>query len=287
MTRKKGKMMAIVQCIVLALCVTSVNSAAASASHKMIRSKLSSTTAPDFARHIFQKDSSALSAVVVAASGTGKAVLKTAATASKPVLGDIIAKALGYVIGAGSMAVYLPILLSLLKNKSSDGFSAQTWVFNLLGISLACIYPIKKLFPLSTFVELLLLVVQSVGILGLICHYQGLTKEYLAFLVVYGFAGMYAVATPIPAKVLQATQVAAILVCNYANIPQIVLTFQKKKASWSPITAAMSAAGNLIRIFTTFQLTKDPLVLSGYLLGFFTNAILLAQTMFYGSDTTK
>lgn len=280
--------MAFVQGIVFALCLTAANSAAASnASPKILRPKLSSTIAPpDFARQIFQqqKDSSALTSVVAASAGAGKAVLKTAATATKPVLGDVIAKVLGYVIGAGSMAVYLPILLSLLKNKSSDGFSAQTWVFNLLGISLACIYPIKKLFPLSTFVELTLLVAQSVGILGLICYYQGMMKEYTGFMVAYALVGFYAIATPIPSTALQATQVAAILVCNYANIPQIVLTFRRKKASWSPITSAMSAAGNLIRIFTTFQLTKDPLVLSGYLLGFFTNAVLLAQSVFYGSE---
>lgn len=48
----------------------------------------------------------------------------------------------------------------------ADGFSVATWVFNLLGITLACIYPLKKGFPISTFAELLLLVVQSTGILG-------------------------------------------------------------------------------------------------------------------------
>jgi hypothetical protein len=38
---------------------------------------------------------------------------------------------------------------------------------------------------------------------------------------------------------------------------------QSKKAVWSPITSFMSMGGNLIRIFTTIQLTKDPLVMSG------------------------
>lgn len=89
-----------------------------------------------------------------------------AAAAAPSTAGTIVAKALGYVIGAGSLAVYLPILLSLLKKKSADGFSVATWVFNLLGITLAVIYPLKKGFPMSTFVELVLLVVQSTGILG-------------------------------------------------------------------------------------------------------------------------
>lgn len=81
-------------------------------------------------------------------------------------IGTIVAKALGYVIGVGSLAVYLPIVVSLLKKQSSDGFSVATWVFNLMGITLAVLYPLKKGFPMSTFVELLIMVIQSTGILG-------------------------------------------------------------------------------------------------------------------------
>jgi hypothetical protein len=95
------------------------------------------------------------------------------ATAAAPVaavapatVGTVVAKFLGYVIGAGSLAVYLPIVFSLLNKKSADGFSVATWVFNLMGITLAVIYPLKKGFPMSTFVELVLLVIQSTGILG-------------------------------------------------------------------------------------------------------------------------
>jgi hypothetical protein len=137
-------------------------------------------------------------------------------------------------------------------------------------------------------VELILLAAQSIGILGLICYYQQLTKEYLAFMVVFVSATFVTTITHIPSSILQATQIAAILVCNYANIPQIILTFRRGKASWSPITAAMSMAGNLIRIFTTFQLAAgDKLILGGYILGFVTNAILLAQVLFYGSADSK
>lgn len=94
------------------------------------------------------------------------AAAAAATTAAPSTVGTIVAKALGYVIGVGSLAVYLPIVFSLLKKKSADGFSVATWVFNLMGITLAVIYPLKKGFPVSTFVELLLLVVQSTGILG-------------------------------------------------------------------------------------------------------------------------
>jgi PQ loop repeat len=93
-------------------------------------------------------------------------VAAASAVAAPSTIGTVVAKALGYVIGAGSLAVYLPIVISLWKKKSADGFSVATWVFNLMGITLAVIYPLKKGFPMSTFVELVLLVIQSTGILG-------------------------------------------------------------------------------------------------------------------------
>lgn len=99
-------------------------------------------------------------------SHTASIVATASAVAAPSTVGTVVAKALGYVIGAGSLAVYLPIVFSLWKKKSADGFSVATWVFNLMGITLAVIYPLKKGFPMSTFVELVLLVIQSTGILG-------------------------------------------------------------------------------------------------------------------------
>jgi len=209
-------------------------------------------------------------------------VLASAAAAAAPAATAMTAKVFGYVLGAGSMLVYTPILLSLLKKKNSEGFSVATWVYNLLGMSIALVYPFKMAYPLSTYIELLILTVQSVGILGLVCTYQNLLKEYVAGMSVFSLLVAGVVWGPaINPKVLQALQLAAILICNYANIPQIMITFKSKSASWSPITAAMSMAGNAIRIFTTLQLTQDLLVLSGNLLGFITNAILLGQVIAY------
>ena len=106
-------------------------------------------------------------AVALTAAAAAQAAIVAPATAT---VGNMIAKALGYVIAIGSLAVYLPIVISLLQKKSADGFSVATWVFNLMGITLAVIYPLKKGFPLSTFVELVIMVVQSTGILGNSLH---------------------------------------------------------------------------------------------------------------------
>jgi uncharacterized protein with PQ loop repeat len=166
-------------------------------------------------------------------------VLTAVATIKTVSVGDLVAKTLGYVMGAGAFSVYLPILLSLFRQQSADGFSSATWIFNVLGLSLSCLYPFKKGFPLSTYVELVAVTLQSIGILGLISHYQGKVKEYIVGLSAFLAAAVYVITSTIPQRNLAVIQVIASLVCNYANIPQIILTFQTKKASWSMITSSM------------------------------------------------
>ena len=82
-------------------------------------------------------------------------------------------------------------------------------------------------------------------------------------------------------QILSAIQIVALVVCNYACIPQIMLTFRTKRASWSPVTAVMSMTGNIVRVFTTLQLTGDKLMLGGNLVGLVNNLVLLTQCLMY------
>ncbi len=47
-------------------------------------------------------------------------------------------------MGIGAMSLYTPIALNLYKNKNADGFSTATWIYNIIGMGIACIYPYKK-----------------------------------------------------------------------------------------------------------------------------------------------
>ena len=195
---------------------------------------------------------------------------------------DNIAKMLGYVIGLGAMSLYAPIIANLAITKDSSGFSISTWVFNVLGSMLAISYPIKKRFSLSTYVELISGLLQGVVILGLVCVYQGRGTQYLQGMVpVLALFAAFITNDKVPDHYLKALQVLAIVVCTYANIPQIILTFQRGHASWSGITALLSTTGCIIRIFTTLQLTQDKLTLLGYSLALCTNAVLLGQVIWY------
>lgn len=194
----------------------------------------------------------------------------------------LFARFLGYVVAAGAMFIYSPILIKLISKGNADGFSLYTWVFNIIGLTLALSYPVKKGFPISTYLEILLAGTQSVTILALISYYQGHLISYfigLSVLVISFFS--FQKIPNVDPKLLNMVQIFATLFANYANIPQILLTFKLKKSSWSPISASLSVIGCLIRIFTSIQLTKDPILIGGYTLGLLTNSLLLCQIFLY------
>jgi len=89
----------------------------------------------------------------------------------------------------------------------------------------------------------------------------------------------------LPPWALSTLQLAATISVTGALIPQLLLNARRRSSGgWSPLTAGLSAAGNAVRIFTTLQLTQDPLLLGGFVAGFAVNAALLAQIYLYPDE---
>lgn len=180
------------------------------------------------------------------------------------------------------MTMYSPILYKLITNKGAEGLSIQTFIVNFVGVSLALSYPYKKGYPVSTYVELMAMVAQYIGILGLICYRRGLMTQFAVGMSLYAtFYTYLLLSKSITPKMLNGIQMVALALCNYANIPQIIHSFRTQKTSWSPITCLCSMTGCSIRIFTTLTLTKDRLALFGYIFALMTNCILLMQIIMF------
>jgi uncharacterized protein with PQ loop repeat len=200
----------------------------------------------------------------------------------KPTAAAALSNFLGYAIGIGSLSLYSPLIYTILKRKSAQGFAMQTWVFNLIGNSLACAYPYQKGYAFSTYAELLVLSIQAVGILGLLCYFNGYMAQYVVGISVYAICAVYVATRKLPEKLINGMQAVSSLCTNYANVPQIILSFTTKSCSWSPFTSGAGTLGNLIRIFTTMNLAGgDPLFIFGYILGGSTNAVLMTLGIMY------
>ena len=196
---------------------------------------------------------------------------------------SVIANIFGYVIGAGSLTLYLPILVDIIKRGNTRGVAMQTWIANAASFSLALIYPIKKKFALSTYVELLALGLQSFIILATICFYNGLLKQFAVGAILTSSIMFLIFTKEIPEQVLSSIQICRVTIDTFTLLPQILLNFSAKSFRYSLITLGMSIIGNLMRVFTTMQLVKDNLVLAGYLFGLLNAFILLVQYFVYGT----
>ena len=146
-------------------------------------------------------------------------------------------------------------------------------------------YSKQKGFEASTYVENVLLAFQS-GILVLACATLRSTSPLATCGVALGYGAIVKVlafGTP-PKRVLTVLQVWATSLLTVSLIPQIWMNFQTTSGGqWSAVTAALSVAGNAIRVFTTLRLTKDRLLFLGFALGFALNATLLGQILIWGS----
>jgi mannose-P-dolichol utilization defect 1 len=190
---------------------------------------------------------------------------------------NVIANVLGYLLGSVALVMYLPIMLDMIAKKSASGVSVETWSMNVVSFTLAMFYPIKKKFPLSTFIEVLALHLQSCVILGLVCFYNKKTIEFFIGSIIFASAAGLLFIQEVSSKILDLLQIFRLILDASSLMPQILMNFRNRSFSYSVITATIGAFGNSIRIFTTMQLVKDPLVLSGYIIGLLSNLILLFQ----------
>ena len=195
---------------------------------------------------------------------------------------DTVANILGYVMGYGSLFLYVPIIFDLAtKGGYAEGCSLVTWTASLAGLSLSCIYPMKKGFAISTYLEFVVLSIECFFICGTISVMQGRTTGFIIGSSIYSLLYLALMKFELNPRMLSFIQIVSLLVCNYALVPQILLNAHTKRYGWSEITAFLSASGNALRIFTTLQLTKDRLVLIGFLIGFTSNSVLFAQSYIY------
>ncbi len=193
----------------------------------------------------------------------------------------LVASALGWTMSAAALAVYTPIIGSMVRSRRADGMSAATWSLQLAGFLVFCTYHIRMGYALSTFLDFAALGVQSTIILALTSVYQRRVSPMVALP-----AGTFALALLTPRDALQRLQLSASVTLTLALLPQIVKNIRTRSGGgWSPVSAAMTTFGNVARVFTTFQLAdSNPLLLFQFGAGAALNGLLLAQTLLWGTS---
>ena len=94
------------------------------------------------------------------------------ATKVAPSIADTIAGLLGYLMMAGAMLVYSPMIVQVVKTKSGEGLSRTAWGMSVIGFGGALCYQLSKGYPISTFGELIALTTQSVLLFSLMQYFD-------------------------------------------------------------------------------------------------------------------
>ena len=198
---------------------------------------------------------------------------------------SLIARSLGYVVGVGSLLLYTPIGLRVYRQRDASGLTLSTWWLKLISYSCSDVYSFRNNYPVSTYIETLIITVEASIVLGLVAYYQRRLDPAFACIAFFYVAACAWALTAAPPEAIAFGQASATLLNTGALLPQLLQNYQRRSpGGFSPITAGLACAGCAIRLFTTIELTgSDPLLLAGFAAGLALNAILLAQIVYYGS----
>ena len=106
---------------------------------------------------------------------------------------DTVARALGYLVGAGSLLLYTPIALRVVRQGRADGLTLSTWWLKLASYACTDIYCLSNNYPISQFVETLFITAEAAVVLVLVAFYQErLDAQFVAIGVVFAASAAYA-----------------------------------------------------------------------------------------------
>ena len=194
---------------------------------------------------------------------------------------NVVATLIGYVVLAGSLFLYSPIIMQILRSRSGSGLSATSWALSLIGFGGALVYQSACGYPIHTYAELIALTAQTVAILSLLLYFD-MHIDYRIIVAGLGAgSALFIALSRAPELVLKALQAVSGTLVTVSILPQIILPFRTGTCGWSPVSAALSTAGTAARVFTTWKITQDKLVLAGFVGGCLMNIVLLIQTFIY------
>jgi mannose-P-dolichol utilization defect protein 1 len=207
--------------------------------------------------------------------------------ADVPCIKLLISRALSILIIVGSFGLKVPQLLALWKAQSAKGMSktmflAETVVFAVSGVN-----GVRKGFPLTTYLENWVILVQVVGICLLLFHFA--KQPLMSVLYLAGLAGLLAGLFSVPAEYVEALISISIVLVVVSRVPQIKSNWDfKDTGALSFASFALSFGGGLARVFTTLQEAPSLLVLLGFAVGVTLNGIIMTQIYLYsGKQKTK
>ncbi|KAJ0408431.1 hypothetical protein ATCC90586_008369 [Pythium insidiosum] len=201
----------------------------------------------------------------------------------------VISKLLGYAIITGSFVLKLPQILKIMSAKDVTGLTPASFYLEVLLYASGSIYNLLKGYPISTWGENIVILVQNLILVLLLWAYATpripiSTRLVLVVVLAALSAGM--LMTPPEFQWVLAS--AGIPVTIVARIPQVIANFkQGHTGQLAFVTLALNFGGTVARLFTTLQETGDPVQLAGFGVAIVLNGLLVLQVLMFWGATNK
>ncbi|TMW69461.1 hypothetical protein Poli38472_001617 [Pythium oligandrum] len=201
----------------------------------------------------------------------------------------VVSKLLGYAIITGSFVLKLPQILKIIGAKDVTGLTPTSFYMEVLLYVSGTVYNVLKGYPVSTWGENLVILVQNIILVLLLWAYSTPKipiSTRLALVVTFVAVTTGMLLTP---PELQWVLVSAgIPVTIVARIPQVISNFkQGHTGQLAFVTLVLNFGGTIARLFTTLQETGDQVQLIGLGVAIVLNGLLVLQVLLFWGATNK
>ncbi|XP_042302239.1 solute carrier family 66 member 3 [Sceloporus undulatus] len=183
------------------------------------------------------------------------------------------------------LVLKVPQGLALLAARSARGFSLEGLLLELAGFLVCLRYMSYYNYPLPTYIEYPIIIVQDVILLLFVLHYTGNLKHALPYTAIF-VSGWYIIA--LQKWILDLTMNLSTLISAASKLMQLRCLWQTKDSGQvSAATLSLAIYTCTTRIYTTLMTTNDATVLVRFIVVLALNIWILATVLSYRKAAKK
>eukprot|EP01055_Gregarina_sp_Pseudo9_P003399 Gregarina_sp_Pseudo_9__3398@NODE_356_length_3069_cov_67_338614_g335_i0_p2_GENE_NODE_356_length_3069_cov_67_338614_g335_i0NODE_356_length_3069_cov_67_338614_g335_i0_p2_ORF_typecomplete_len260_score22_46PQloop/PF04193_14/2_4e09PQloop/PF04193_14/4_7e09MtN3_slv/PF03083_16/0_00058MtN3_slv/PF03083_16/32HlyIII/PF03006_20/0_15_NODE_356_length_3069_cov_67_338614_g335_i0100879 len=206
-------------------------------------------------------------------------------------LTELILFGLNFGLLLGGIAVQLPQIYKIVKNRSVAGLSEVSWVIQVFSTGAYVAFNYVLGYPFMTWGDAFFAVIEYCVIVACCWVYDpaGSNRMFRSgYTVIFLVLTLMTVTKAMPSWLLMSMGVAPMPMVVIARVPQILLNHNQKHTGQLAFESlAMQVAGNTARIISTLVMVPDKIVLMSHVVAAICNGIPLAQVLLYWDNTQK
>eukprot|EP00117_Sycon_ciliatum_P035874 scpid98945/ scgid27106/ Mannose-P-dolichol utilization defect 1 protein homolog len=194
-----------------------------------------------------------------------------------------VSKLLGIVTIVMCSVMKLPQLWLIFRSKKARGISLSSLSLELFCYTVGSLYGFRSGYPLTTYGESVLLLVQNAGLHALVIYYEGMMSQLIAFVALsYVVCVTVTVSGILPLTALQLIFSFLLPIVIMSKVQQIRSLMSAGTAGQVSLsTWCIALTGCIFRIFTTLVETQDKMVLANFCVGTVLNGVVVAMIILY------